>query len=54
MVMQAEPIYRAYEALVEKIGKKPRVIYMPPQGQTVNPPIADDLAKEEDLPRCSG
>lgn len=26
MVMQAEPIYRAYEALVEKIGKKPRVI----------------------------
>ena len=33
MVMQAEPIYRAYAALVEKIGKKPRVIYMTPQGQ---------------------
>lgn len=49
MVMQAEPIYRAYEALVEKIGKKPRVIYMTPQGQTFNQGIAEDLAKEEDL-----
>ena len=49
MVMQAEPIYRAYEALVEKIGKKPRVIYMTPQGQTFNQSSAEDLAKEEDL-----
>lgn len=49
MVMQAEPIYRAYAALVEKIGKKPRVIYMTPQGQTFNQSIAKDLAKEEDL-----
>ena len=49
MVMQAEPIYRAYAALVEKIGKKPRVIYMTPQGQTFNQCIAEDLAKEEDL-----
>ena len=49
MVMQAEPIYRAYEALVAKIGKKPRVIYMTPQGQTFNQSIAEDLAKEEDL-----
>lgn len=49
MVMQAEPIYRAYEALVEKIGKKPRVIYMTPQGKTFNQNMAEDLAKEEDL-----
>lgn len=49
MVMQAEPIYRAYAALVGKIGKKPRVIYMTPQGQTFNQSIAEDLAKEEDL-----
>ena len=49
MVMQAEPIYRAYEALVEKIGKKPRVICMTPQGKTFNQNIAEDLAKEEDL-----
>lgn len=49
MVMQAEPIYRAYEALVEKIGHKPRVVYMTPQGQVFNQKIAEDLAKEDDL-----
>ena len=43
MVMQAEPIYRAYEALVEKIGHKPRVVYMTPQGQVFNQKIAEDL-----------
>ena len=40
MVMQAEPIYRAYEALTERIGKRPRVIYMTPQGQVFNQKIA--------------
>lgn len=49
MVMQAEPIYRAYEALVEKIGHKPRVVYMTPQGQVFNQKIAEDLAQEDDL-----
>lgn len=49
MVMQPDPIYDAYEALSEKIGKKPRVIYMTPQGQVFNQKIAEDLAKEEDL-----
>ena len=49
MVMQAEPIYRAYEALKEKIGHKPRVVYMTPQGQVFSQKIAEELAKEEDL-----
>ena len=49
MVMQAEPIYRAYEALVEKIGHKPRVVYMTPQGRVFNQKIAEDLAQEDDL-----
>ena len=49
MVMQAEPIYRAYEALTERIGKRPRVIYMTPQGQVFNQKIAEELAKEEEL-----
>lgn len=49
MVMQAEPIYRAYEALKERIGKSPRVVYMTPQGQVFNQKIAEDLAGEEDL-----
>ena len=33
MVMQAEPIYRAYTALCDRIGHRPRVVYMTPQGR---------------------
>ena len=36
MVMQAQPVYDAYTALVEKFGRKPWVIYMTPQGRTFN------------------
>ncbi len=49
MVMQAEPIYRAYEAVKEKIGRSPRVIYMTPQGRVFNQKIAEELSREEDL-----
>lgn len=49
MVMQAEPIYRAYTALCDRIGHKPRVVYMTPQGQTFTQKIAEELAKEEEL-----
>ena len=36
MVMQAEPVYGAYQSVVEKIGYKPRVIYLTPQGKVFN------------------
>ena len=49
MVMQAEPICDAYEDLCAKTGKRPRVIYMTPQGRVFNQQIAGELAKEEDL-----
>lgn len=49
MVMQPMPICEAYDDLCEKIGKKPRVIYMTPQGKVFNQRIAEELAKEEDL-----
>jgi len=47
--MQPMPICDAYDDLCEKIGKKPRVIYMTPQGRVFNQRIAEELAKEEDL-----
>lgn len=49
MVMQPMPICDAYDDLCEKIGKKPRVIYMTPQGRVFNQKIAEELAQEEDL-----
>ena len=49
MVMQAPPVYDAYQALVEKLGKKPRVLYMTPQGKVFNQKIAEELSKEDDL-----
>lgn len=49
MVMQAEPVYQACQAVTEKIGRKPRVIYLTPQGQTFSQAMVEDFAKEEDL-----
>ncbi len=49
MVMQAQPIYDAYKAVEEKIGYKPRVIYLTPQGKVFNQSMAIEFAKEKDL-----
>lgn len=49
MVMQAQPIYDAWKAVVEKIGNKPRCVYLTPQGRTFNQDMAKEFAKEEDL-----
>ena len=49
MVMQPGPVCEAYEDLCGRLGKKPRVIYMTPQGKVFNQKIAQELAEEEDL-----
>ena len=49
MVMQAEPVYRAWASVTEKIGKKARTIYVTPQGTTFHQGMAEELAKEEDV-----
>ncbi|MBQ8663419.1 MAG: tRNA (guanosine(37)-N1)-methyltransferase TrmD [Eubacterium sp.] len=49
MVMQAQPIYDAWKAVVESIGHRPRCIYLTPQGRTFNQDMAKEFAKEEDL-----
>ena len=58
MVIQAEPVYKAYEYLVNHIKsqkkdqsslKKPRVIYVTPQGKIFNQTMAQELSLEEDL-----
>ncbi len=58
MVIQAEPVYKAYGYLVNHIKlskddqslfKKPRVIYVTPQGDVFNQNMANELSLEEDL-----
>lgn len=49
MVMQAEPVYLAYESVAQKLEKKPRVLYMTPQGRVFNQRLAEELAREEEL-----
>jgi tRNA (guanine37-N1)-methyltransferase len=49
MLMQAEPVYLAYDSIVQKIGRKPRVVYLTPQGTVFHQEMARDMAKEEDL-----
>ncbi|MGN0158073.1 MAG: tRNA (guanosine(37)-N1)-methyltransferase TrmD [Brotaphodocola sp.] len=49
MVMQAAPVCDAYEDLCKRLGKRPRVLYMTPQGRVFRQKIAEELAAEEDL-----
>ena len=49
MVMQAEPVYLAYQSVAEKLPKKPKVLYMSPQGRVFNQRMAEELAQEDEL-----
>ena len=49
MLMQAEPVYQAYESVQKKLGYRPRVVYLTPQGEVFHQTMAKELAKEKDL-----
>ena len=53
MLMQAQPVYDAYQAVFgeikEQTDKSPRVIYVTPRGTTFSQEMARELAKEEDV-----
>lgn len=56
MLMQAEPVYQCYQAILDQIKsgeetekKAPRVLYMSPQGKTFTQSMAEELAQEEEL-----
>ena len=49
MVMQAGPVCDAYESIAAECKKRPRVVYMTPQGHTFNQSMAEEFAKEEEL-----
>ncbi len=47
MLMQAQPVYDAYQAV--SAGRRIRTVYVTPQGQPFTQKMAEDLAKEEEL-----
>lgn len=56
MLMQAQPVYEAYQNTVMRIekeregrGVKQRVIYVTPQGRTFDQSLAEELSQEEDI-----
>ncbi len=49
MIMQAEPVCRAYEDLKSRMAGDPRVIYVTPQGRVFNQRMARELSGEESL-----
>ena len=53
MVMQAEPVYLSYknieDEVINKTSKKPKVLYMTPQGKVFNQKMAEELSTEEDI-----
>ena len=49
MVIEAEPVYRAVESVEKKLGHRPRVVYLTPQGRVLNQTMVESLAREEEL-----
>ncbi len=49
MVMQAEPIYRCWQAVCEGLDEKPYVIYMSPKGSVFTQKKAAELSKMKNI-----
>jgi len=49
MVMQAEPVYSAWESITKQLDYKPKTIYLSPQGKTFRQSTAKRLAKEKHI-----
>ncbi len=49
MVMQAEPIYKAYESICKDLEEKPYVIYMSPKGKVFSQAKAVELSRKENI-----
>ena len=49
MLMPSQPVYLAYESVQKKLGYRPRVVYLTPQGEVFHQTMAKELAKEKDL-----
>ena len=49
MLMQTQPVFDCYEHICAQIGKRPKVIYMSPQGKVLTQNKVKELAGEDNL-----
>lgn len=49
MLMQTQPVYDCYKAIEKDMGEKPHVIYMSPQGKTLNQQRVKELAQLQNI-----
>jgi len=49
MLLMADPIAAAFDAITEHNGVKPHILYMSPRGRVLNQAMVKDLAKHESL-----
>ena len=49
LVMTPQPIVDAWQSVVDRLGKRPRTLYMSPQGKVLDQAMADRLRREECL-----
>lgn len=54
MVMQTQPIFDCFQALCEEVGKKPRLIYLSPQGKVLTQQRVRELAEADNLALLCG
>ncbi len=54
MIMQVEPVYDCYSAICEKLGTKPHLIYLTPQGKTLTQQRVRELAAMENIALLCG
>lgn len=54
MIMQVDPVYDCYNALCEKLGTKPHLIYLTPQGKTLTQQRVRELAEMENIALLCG
>ncbi len=49
MLIKPGPVYDSYKSVSDRIGHDTRVVYMTPQGRTLDQNMVCDFSKEEDL-----
>ena len=54
MIMSPQPVYSCFTALCERLGKKPHLIYLTPQGKTLTQERVKELSKLDNIALLCG